>query len=226
MIPIHQHSGQREAVSVLLASLLFGLATPCAAIDAIDAPLEELLKINIVSAPKFAENPDQIPSHISVLTAEDIRQYGWRTLSDALRTLQGLNVTDDHTYSYAGVRGISQPGDYRPRLQILIDGMSINENIFASAPGDSAFPLDIGLIERIEVIRGPSAAVYGGDAMFGVINVVTRSGQGLGAEASLNMVAEPIAACAPAGADKSAAPMCWYPQPDLMSMEIRWPSMT
>jgi outer membrane receptor for ferrienterochelin and colicin len=89
MIPIHQHSGQREAVSVLLASLLFGLATPCAAIDAIDAPLEELLKINIVSAPKFAENPDQIPSHISVLTAEDIRQYGWRTLSDALRTLQG-----------------------------------------------------------------------------------------------------------------------------------------
>lgn len=187
MIPIHQHRGQREAVSVLLASLLFGLATPCAAIDAIDAPLEELLKINIVSAPKFAENPDQIPSHISVLTAEDIRQYGWRTLSDALRTLQGFNVTDDHTYSYAGVRGISQPGDYRPRLQILIDGMSINENIFASAPGDSAFPLDIGLIERIEVIRGPSAAVYGGDAMFGVINVVTRSGQGLGAEASLTM---------------------------------------
>ena len=98
-----------------------------------------------------------------------------------------FNVTDDHTYSYAGVRGISQPGDYRPRLQILIDGMSVNENIFASAPVDSVFPLDIGLIERIEVIRGPSASVYGGDAMFGVINVVTRSGQSVGSEASLSL---------------------------------------
>ena len=65
--------------------------------------------------------------------------------------------------------------------------MSINENIFASAPADSAFPLDIGLVERIEIIRGPSAAVYGGDAMFGVINVVTRSGQSVGIEASLSM---------------------------------------
>lgn len=174
--------------SVLLAALLLCLTAPCSgAIDAIDLPLEELLKVNIIATPKFAENPDQIPSVVSILTSEDIRLYGWRTLGDALRTLQGFNVTDDHTYSYAGVRGISQPGDYRPRLQILIDGMSINENIFAGAPVDSAFPLDVGLIERIEVIRGPSASVYGGDAMFGVINVVTRSGQSVGSEASLSL---------------------------------------
>lgn len=174
--------------SGLLLTLLLGLVAPCsAAIDAIDLSLEDLLKVNIVSAPKFAENPDQIPSVVSILTNEDIRLYGWRTLGDALRTLQGFNVTDDHTYAYAGVRGISQPGDYRPRMQILIDGMSVNENIYASAPVDSAFPLDIGLVERIEVIRGPSASVYGGDAMFGVINVVTRSGQSVGTEASLGL---------------------------------------
>ncbi|MBS1138704.1 MAG: TonB-dependent receptor [Proteobacteria bacterium] len=177
-----------STISTLLAALLVALVTPCAAaIDAIDLPLEDLLKVNIVSTPKFAENPDQIPSVVSILTSEDIRLYGWRTLGDALRTLQGFNVTDDHTYAYGGVRGISQPGDYRPRMQILIDGMSINENIYSSAPVDSAFPLDIGLIERIEVIRGPSASVYGGDAMFGVINVVTRSGQSVGTEASLSL---------------------------------------
>ncbi len=182
-----RHSG-RPAGSTLLAALLLCLAAPCsAAIDAIDLSLEDLLRVNIIATPKFAENPDQIPSVVSILTNEDIRLYGWRTLGDALRTLQGFNVTDDHTYSYAGVRGISQPGDYRPRLQILIDGMSVNENIFASAPVDSAFPLDIGLVERIEVIRGPSASVYGGDAMFGVINVVTRSGQSVGSEASLSL---------------------------------------
>lgn len=174
--------------SALVLALLLTIAAPCsAAIDAIDLSLEELLKVTIVSAPKFAENPDQIPSVVSILTSEDIRLYGWRTLGDALRTLQGFNVTSDHTYSFAGVRGISQPGDYRPRLQVLIDGMSINENIYANVPVDSAFPLDVGLIERIEVIRGPSASIYGGDAMFGVINVVTRSGQSVGTEASLTL---------------------------------------
>lgn len=175
-------------LSFALLSVGFALGTPAwGAIDAIDNSLEDLLKVRIVSTPKFAENPDQIPSVVSILTADDIRLYGWRTLGDALRSLQGFTVTNDHTYAYGGVRGISQPGDYRPRMQTLIDGQSITENIFASAPVDSTFPLDIGLIERIEVIRGPSAAIYGGDAMFGVINVVTRSGSNVGTEASLRV---------------------------------------
>jgi len=177
-----------RALPSLLAATLLLLAKPAlAAIDAIEMSLDELLKVKIISTPKFAENPDQIPSVVSVLTAEDIRLYGWRNLGDALRTLQGFNVTDDATYGYAGVRGISAPGDYRPRLQMLIDGMSVNENIYASSPVDSAFPLDIGLIERIEIIRGPSASIYGGDAMFGVINIVTRHGQSInGSEIGLS----------------------------------------
>jgi len=183
-----RHACRVRAIPTLLAGLLLLLAKPSLArFDAIDMPLDELVKINIISTPKFAENTDQIPSVVSILTAEDIRLYGWRTLGDALRTLQGFNVTDDATYGYAGVRGISQPGDYRPRLQMLIDGMAVNDNIYASSPVDSAFPLDIGLVERIEVIRGPSAAIYGGDAMFGVINIVTRSGHSInGSEVGLS----------------------------------------
>lgn len=184
-------SGWRQLLphlsAILLASVLLPATPALGAVDAIDISLEDLLQVNIVATPKFAENPDQIPSVVSILTTEDIRLYGWRTLGDALRSLQGFNVTNDHTYAYGGVRGISQPGDYRPRLQILIDGQAINENIYASAPVDSAFPLDIGLVERIEVIRGPSAAIYGGDAMFGVINVVTRSGVSVGGEATLKL---------------------------------------
>ncbi len=57
----------------------------------------------------------------SVLTRADIRAYGWRTLADALRTLNGYTITSDHTYSFVGVRGVSAPGDYRSRLQLLID---------------------------------------------------------------------------------------------------------
>lgn len=180
---------RHRRLTLTLAVLVSGLwaTSPANALDAIDMSLDELLNVHIVSAPKFAENPDQIPSAVSILTAEDIRLYGWRTLGAALRTLQGFNVTEDHTYAYGGIRGISQPGDYRPRMQILIDGQSINENVYAGAPIDSTFPLDIGLIERIEVIRGPSAAMYGGDAMFGVINVVTRSGSNMGGEVALKL---------------------------------------
>ncbi|MBV2194001.1 MAG: TonB-dependent receptor [Azonexus sp.] len=180
-------SAWRPLAAALLAAGLLAAALPASAIDAIDMNLEDLMQVSIVSAPKFAENPDRIPSVVSIITAADIRLYGWRTLGAALRSLQGFNVTDDHTYAYGGVRGISQPGDYRPRQQILIDGQAMNENIYASAPADSAFPLDIGLIERIEVIRGPSAAIYGGNAMFGVINVVTRSGPSVGGEAALKL---------------------------------------
>lgn len=184
-------TARRPSLRVLSAMLLIAgmlqSAPAWSALDAIEMPLEDLVKVNIVSTPKFAENPDNIPSVVSILTAEDVRLFGWRTLGDALRSLQGFNVTNDHTYAYGGVRGISQPGDYRPRMQILIDGQPINENIYASAPIDSAFPLDIGLIERIEVIRGPSAAIYGGDAMFGIVNVVTRSGTSVGTEATLKL---------------------------------------
>ena len=70
------------------------------------------MQVSIVSAPKFAENPDRIPSAVSIITAADIRLYGWRTLGAALRSLQGFNVTDDHT-CLRRYRGISQPGDYR-----------------------------------------------------------------------------------------------------------------
>jgi len=154
--------------------------------DAIHLPLEKLLEVQILSTPKFAGNPDQIPSAVSILTREDIRTYGWKTLSDALRSLQGFNVTNDHTYHYSGIRGIAAPSDFRPRLQILIDGMPSNENLYDGAQIDSSLPIDLDLIERIEVVRGPSASVYGSNAMFGVINLVTRSTSSLnGAEAAM-----------------------------------------
>lgn len=159
-------------------------------LDPIGMSLEELVAVHILSTPKFAEDAEHSPSVISIVTAADIRSFGWQTLADVLRTLQGFTITDDHTYAYAGVRGVSAPGDYRQRFQVLIDGMSINENVFASVPVDSAFPLDLDLVERIEVIRGPSASVYGGDSMFGVVNVITRSGSSIGnrgGEASLSL---------------------------------------
>ena len=175
----------RRLLALVLAGCALGPATgqATARLDALSMSLEELTAVRILATPKFAEDAEHSPSSVSILTAAEIRSFGWRTLADVLRSLQGFNVTEDHTYAYGGVRGVSAPGDYRQRFQVLIDGMSVNENVYASASVDSAFPLDLELVERIEVIRGPSASVYGGDSMFGVVNVVTRSLDG--GEASL-----------------------------------------
>lgn len=155
--------------------------------DLASMSFEELQQLRVVSTPKFAARADDIPSAVSIIGADDIRTFGWRTLADVLRSLQGFNVTDDHTYAYAGVRGVSMPGDFRSRLQVLIDGIPVNENIYASANIDSGFPLDLDLVHHIEVVRGPSASVYGGDSMFGVVNVITRTGRGLaGGEVALS----------------------------------------
>lgn len=164
----------------VLVALLSLSAFAVSRLDGIAMSLEELAEVRILATPKFAEDAEHSPSAITLISGADIRSFGWRTLADVLRSLQGFTVTDDHTYSYAGVRGVSAPGDYRQRFQVLIDGMSVNENIFASVPVDAAFPLDLDLVERIEVIRGPSASVYGGDSMFGVVNLVTRSGASVG----------------------------------------------
>ena len=91
--------------------------------------------------------------------------------------MRGFYVTNDRNYSYLGVRGFSRPGDYNARILLLIDGHRMNDNVFGSALLGTEFPLDIDLIDRIEIIRGPSSSLYGTSAFFAVINVITKRGE-------------------------------------------------
>jgi iron complex outermembrane receptor protein len=150
------------------------------------------MEIRVVATPKFAGRVTDIPASVSILTRQDIRVHGWRTLAEALRSLRGFNVSQDRTYSYVSARGMSPPGDFKPRLTLLIDGIESNENIYDSALLGGEFPLDMALVERIEVIRGPSASVYGSNASSGVVNVVTRDSASLkGIEANLEFASGP-----------------------------------
>lgn len=85
----------------------------------------------------------------------------------------------DRNYTYVGVRGFSRPGDYNARILFLIDGHRENDNIFDGAYVGTEFPVDINLIDHVEIIRGPGSAVYGTGAFVAVINVVTRRGRDL-----------------------------------------------
>jgi iron complex outermembrane receptor protein len=88
--------------------------------------------------------------------------------------VRGLNVVYDRSYSYLGVRGFFAPGDYNTRVLLLIDGNRVNDNLYDMAFIGSEAPIDIDLVERIEFIPGQGSPVYGANAFFGVINVVTR----------------------------------------------------
>lgn len=167
------------AVSTTLALLAPLPARALTTPDLLELSIEELMEIRVVATAKFAGRVEDIPASVSILTARDIRLYGWRTLADALRSLRGFNISHDRAYSFAGARGISPPGDFKPRLTLLIDGIESNENIYDSALIGGEFPLDLDLVERIEVIRGPGAMAYGSNASSGVVNVVTHGAEAM-----------------------------------------------
>jgi outer membrane receptor protein involved in Fe transport len=129
----------------------------------------------IASASKYDQDAADTPSMVYVRTGGEIRAQGYRTLAEVLDSLPGMHSRIDRAYTYTGARGISVPGDYSSRLLLMIDGVRVNEAIYDSATGGREFPLDIGLIDRVEYVAGPGSALYGSNAVLGVVNVVTRN---------------------------------------------------
>jgi outer membrane receptor protein involved in Fe transport len=138
--------------------------------------LEQLLELRIVGASKYEQRQSEVAAAVSVITRQEIKAFGWRTLDEALASLPGVYTTYDRQYSFIGTRGFGLPGDLNTRQLVTINGNRVNDPIFDAGPFGRQFPLDVDLIERIEFIPGPGGAVYGQNAMLGVVNVITRSG--------------------------------------------------
>src|SRR5580704_6157114 len=147
------------------------------AADVTDMSLEQLLQIGVVGASKYEQKQSQIGAAVSVITRQEIKAFGWRTLDQALASLPGVYTTYDRQFTYLGVRGFSLPGDINTRVLVTINGNRVNDPIFDSGPSGRELPIDMDLIERIEFIPGPGGAVYGQNAMFAVVNIVTRTGK-------------------------------------------------
>jgi outer membrane receptor for ferrienterochelin and colicins len=148
-------------------------------VDVTELSIAELMNITVQGASKYAQRISEAPSSVSIVTADDIKQYGYRTIADILRSRSGFSVTYDRNYSYIGVRGFGRPGDYNTRVLLTIDGHRMNDNIYDQAAIGTEAPLDVDLIERVEIIRGPGSSLYGNNAFFGVVNIVTRRGRDL-----------------------------------------------
>lgn len=155
--------------------------------DAVDdltkLSLQELMAIEVdtvYGASKYEQKTTEAPSSISIVTSSDIKLNGYRILADILRSVRGFYITYDRNYDYIGNRGFSRPDDYNSRFLLLVDGHRINDTIYDTASIGTEFIIDVDLIERVEVIRGPSSSIYGTNAFLGVINIITRKGNHLG----------------------------------------------
>jgi outer membrane receptor for ferrienterochelin and colicin len=155
--------------------------------DLTDLSLEALMQIQVptvVSASKFEQKATEAPSSVTVITSDEIKRYGWRTLGDILASVQGFYVSYDRDYDYLGTRGVN-PGNANNRILLLVNGHRVNNDLNDSAAVDTSFILDVDLIDRVEIIRGPGSVLYGNNAFFGVVNVITRQGKDVnGVEAS------------------------------------------
>jgi iron complex outermembrane receptor protein len=150
--------------------------------------LEQLLEVPIPvvsGASKREQLASEAPASVSVVTREDIQQFGYRTLADILASVRGYYVTSDRSYSFLGVRGGNWAGSYGGRTLLLVDGHRMNDPVYGTAAIGYDFPVDVDLIDHVEVARGPGGSLYGDNAFLTVINVVTRRGRDLdGAEVS------------------------------------------
>ena len=174
----------RNSVVATCCAVLIGALSAAPRESGKDDPtllsLEQLLDLDVQSASKFTQKASEAPSSVTVVSAAEIRRLGYRRLADILNSVRGLYVTSDRNYSYLGVQGFGPLGNYNTGVLVMVDGILLNDPIYSQGSIGLEFPVDVDLIERVEFIPGPGSAIYGSSAFFGVVNVITRNGKGVG----------------------------------------------
>jgi iron complex outermembrane receptor protein len=141
--------------------------------DLTQLSLEDLMNTKVTSISKKEQSLSRAAAAIFVITAEDVRRSGATSIPDLLRMVPGLDVAQINANSWAiSARGFNH--QFSDKLLVLIDGRTVYTPLFAGVYWDvQDVPLED--IERIEVIRGPGATVWGANAVNGVINIITKS---------------------------------------------------
>ena len=160
----------------LLLALAFSLSVAPATCQTFEGTLDslslkELLNVKVTTATKTLQETDIAPATVLVISKEQIRSRGYQSLLDLLLDLPDVKV-DDKVYTGQRnsivIRGIQ--GQHN--LTILLDGVKISSPTNEALPVMENYPLHIA--EQVEVVYGPASALYGADAVSGVINIITK----------------------------------------------------
>lgn len=141
--------------------------------DLLDFDLEELMNIEVVTASKKSQRLSEVPATVRVITAEQIRERGYFTLDEVLSDLPGFqfrNIVGFNSYIFQ--RGAPSQNNL---ILVLVDGIQINELNSGGFYGGAQY--NLSNVERIEVVYGPASALYGTNAISGIVNIITKNPQ-------------------------------------------------
>ena len=160
------------AHALFFAWVLAGAPPASASQDLADATIEELLQTKVTSVAKKSQTAWRTAAAVYVIAQEDIRRSGATTIPDLLRMAPGVNVARiDSTRWAISVRGFN--AEFSNKLLVLIDGRSVYTPVYSGVFWDVSDTL-VEDIDRIEVIRGPGATMWGANAVNAVINIITK----------------------------------------------------
>ena len=179
MIPKSTNGGGRiSTVFALVAACSLSCPTSSASAqtrtsDLANLSLEQLVTMEVTSVSKREQKLSEAPSAIVVVTSDEIRRSGATTVAEVLRTVPGLQVARVTSNKWA-VSARGSNGLFTAKMLVLVDGRSVYTPLFSGVYWDTQ---DISLldVERIEVVRGPGATMWGANAVNGVINIITRN---------------------------------------------------
>ena len=124
--PIVASKGSFHTVLFLTALCIVCMVPPSSARadeqganELIGLSIEELLSVEVFSASKFSQKTVEAPANVSIITAADISNHGFRTLADIMASVRGFYVSNDRNYQYLGARGFNRPGDYNSRILLM-----------------------------------------------------------------------------------------------------------
>lgn len=173
---------------IALAGLCAGAVLHATALAQAVRPGDELdllAQENLVySAARYVQTIAETPANVTIIGRADIARYGYRSVSDALRSLPGVYDAASQ-WPALGVSGLAVSGDFGSRVLYLVNGMPVYEPTYGGFFLDY---LDIESIERIEFVKGAGSALYGSGAVLGLVNLITHgAGAGSGSAAGVTL---------------------------------------
>jgi len=162
-------------IQTTLLAVLLTMSAGLMAQEIEDTAEEDVIEEIVVTATRLATPQEEVGSSVTVITREEIESSQKATIFEILREVPGLDVVQNG--GPGGVASVLIRGAKSEHTLVLIDGVEMNDPITPGRSYDFA-NVTVDNIERIEIVRGPQSTLYGSDALGGVINIITRKGEG------------------------------------------------